>query len=390
MKRAVGLCGLGLLAALLPPACGSEDGTKKVPHLTPAGQGGEGGAAEPASGGMAPGEGGVPGEGSKAGAGGAGGVETHSAGAGGVPTPSEAGAPATGGANGGAGGSGSEVLGGAGGSGGELLGGEGGSGGEGISGNVVYASFGTKLVWLEPETGKLHEVGDMRSAQGNVTYAEVVFAYGNVPGEAWIVTPRYDATANQPPPELGKLNLCTGVVTELSTLTRVGTAPTALEGLAMHPNGTWYVSTGINPANGTQYLTNKLGTLNVTTRVITDLTGTVDTLTDDMDSMDFVGSTLYGIDVNTTAAQLELVTANLTTGAVSSVATPASASATAVPLRFAYDSSRSTAYSWRQSDRNLLAMSLVNGTVTAIGETHPANVYPGEVIQGFMVAPVCP
>lgn len=106
--------------------------------------------------------------------------------------------------------------------------------------------------------------------------------------------------------------------------------------------------------------------------------------------MAFVDDTLYGIDVNTPAAQLDLVTANLTTGAVSSVATPPSASSTAVPLRFAYDASRSTAYSWRQSDRNLLAMSLVNGTVTAIGETHPASVYPGEVTQGFTVAPVCP
>jgi hypothetical protein len=35
-------------------------------------------------------------------------------------------------------------------------------------------------------------------------------------------------------------------------------------------------------------------------------------------------------------------------------------------------------------------MSLVDGTVTAVGETHAANVYPGEVTQGFTSAPVCP
>jgi len=382
MKRVIGLCALGLLAALASQACGSEDGTKKAPHLTPGGQGGDGAAGEPTSGGKAPSQGGVGGSGAEGGsgeAGGAGGVLQDSAGAGGVPVPSQAGAPATGGAHGGEGGSAGEGVGGA-----------GGSGGEAITGNVVFATFGSKLVWLEPETAKLHEVGDMRSAQGDVTYSEVVFAYGNVPGEAWIVTPRYDATANQPPPELGKLNLCTGVVTELSTLTRVGTAPTALEGLAMHPNGTWYVSTGSNAAGPNQYLTNKLGTLNVATRVITDLAGTVDTLTNDMDSMAFVGTTLYGIDVNTTTSQLDLVTANLTTGAVTSVAIPTSTGSTAVPLRFAYDDTRSTAYSWRQSDRNLLAMSLVDGTVTAIGETHPAIVYPGQVVQGFTVAPVCP
>lgn len=35
-------------------------------------------------------------------------------------------------------------------------------------------------------------------------------------------------------------------------------------------------------------------------------------------------------------------------------------------------------------------MSLANGTVTAIGETHASTIYPGEPVQGLMVAPVCP
>lgn len=332
------------------------------------------------------GQGGESGSGTSAGSGGfeaTGGVAA-SGGMGGAPIGGGAGAPTAGGASAGEGGNGGEA-----GSGG-ASGGEGGSGGEGVTGNVVYASFGTKLVWIEPESATLHEIGDLRSAQSDVTYAEVVLAYGNVPGQAWIVTPRYDATANQPPPQLGKLDLCTGVVTELTTLTRVGAAPTALEGLARHPNGTWYVSTGANPAGATQYLTNKLGTLNVETRVITDLPGTVVTLQNDMDSMAFAGTTLYGIDVATGNLKHELVTANLITGAVTSVAAPSSASGTAVPLRLAYDDTRSTAYAWRQSDRNLLSMSLIDGTVTAIGETHPVTVYPGEVTQGFTVAPVCP
>ena len=48
------------------------------------------------------------------------------------------------------------------------------------------------------------------------------------------------------------------------------------------------------------------------------------------------------------------------------------------------------AYSWRESDRNLLSMSLATGVVTAVGPTHAANVYPGQVTQGFTVAPSCP
>jgi hypothetical protein len=289
-----------------------------------------------------------------------------------------------------AGNAGEPAIGGAAGFGGEAgesgEGGAGGSGGEAPTGNVLFASFGTKLVWLEPETGKLHEVGNMRSAQGDVTYSEVLFAYGGVPGEAWIVTPRYDSTANLPPPELGKLDLCTGVVSELTALTRVSAAPKVVEGLARHPNGTWYAATGPS----TQFISNKLGTLNVATRVVTDLAGTIDTIQNDMDSMVFVGTTLYGIDVATDNSRLDLVTANLTTGNVTIVASPTFTSGAAVPLRLAYDETRGRAYSWRTSDRNLLELSLVTGAATAIGETHASNVYPGETVQGLTVAPVCP
>jgi hypothetical protein len=106
--------------------------------------------------------------------------------------------------------------------------------------------------------------------------------------------------------------------------------------------------------------------------------------------MVFVGSTLYGIDVATNNSNHELVTANLTTGAVTSVGIVNASGTTAVPLRIAYDDMRGLAYAWRESDRNLLTMSLVNGTVTAVGQTHAAGVYPGLVTQGFTVAPVCP
>jgi hypothetical protein len=369
MRSVIALGAIGVCAALLSPACGSDDGSKKAPN--PYDAGGDGGssvAGESASGGSAVDAGGEPGSAASAGAGGAAGsdgVEPGGAGAGGSPEGS-AGEPASG------------------------SGGDGGSGGEGVTGNVVYASFGTKLVWIEPATGKLHEVGDMRSAQGDVTYSEVLLAYGKVPGEAWIVTPRYDATANRPAPELGKIDLCTGVVSDLVTITRAGTAPTAIESLALHPNGTWYVSTGAFAAGAQQYVTNKMGTIDVTTRVVTDLSGTVNTLQDDVDSSTFVGNALYAIDVATNLSQLELFTIDLATGTASSIAKPGFGSTTAVPLRFAYDESRSKAYGWRPSDRNLVELSLLDGTATAIGETHASTVYPNEPSQGFTVAPVCP
>jgi hypothetical protein len=374
----VGVVAIGLAAVGLVQACGSDDGAKKAPRTTqPGGEGGDGSAGEQMMGGGAPGSGAVAGSAPVLGGGVAGEMELGGAGAGG----------ASGGAGSGSGGEGgSGAEGGSGGEGG--LGGAG--GGEGPTGNVVYATFGAKLVWLEPETAALHEVGDMRSAEGDATYSEVVFTYAKVPGEAWIVTPRYDATANQPPPALGKLDLCTGIVSDLVTVTRVGTAPKSLEGLALHPDGTMYVSTGAYPPGAKQYISDKLGTLDLTTRIVTDLPGKVDTVQDDMDSMVFVGTTLYGIDVATANARLDLVTANLTTGAVTQVATPLSASASAVPLRIAYDDTRGKAYAWRESDSNLLEMSLSDGTVTPLGQTHASNLYPGQVVQGFAVAPVCP
>lgn len=377
MKRIVALCAVSVSVGLVASACGSDDSARKAPFAAagadPGGSPGDQAGGSTAQGGRG-GIGGTASAGAGAETGGAGGTLDAEPGAGaGGAVGGDAGEPSVGGA-----------------SGGEANGGEGGGGSVSPIGNVVYATFGTKLVWLEPETGQLHEVGDMRSAQGDVTYAEVVLAYGDVPGEARIVTPRYEATANQPSPQLGKLDLCTGVVSELATLTLTVGTLTALEGLAMHPNGTWYVSTGTFPPGPTQYLTNKLGSLSLGTGAITSLAGTVDTLQNDMDSMVFVGTTLYGIDVATGTSQLELVTADLTTGLVSSIATPTYAGSTAVPLRLAYDATRSKAYAWRSSDRNLLEMSLANGTVTAVGETHPANVYPGEVVQGFVVAPACP
>lgn len=373
MKRALFGCALCVSAALVASACGSDDGSKSNPNKLPPSNGGESGqgaAGEPNNTGNRPSGGSA---GSSTAPGGAGGTpEEVQGGAGGETPAGNAGEPGSGGAagEGGVGGAGSV----------------GGAGGEGPTGNVLFASFGTKLVWIEPENGKLHEVGDMRTADGNTTYSEVVFAYGGVPGEAWVVTPRYQAATNSPPPQLGKLNLCTGVVSDLQTLTRASAAPKSVEGLALHPNGTWYISTGI----GAQYVTNKLGTVNVATRVITDLAGTVDTVQDDMDSMVFVGTTLYGIDVATGNSRLDLVTANLATGAVTVVASPTSASAAVVPLRIAYDDSRSKVYAWRPSDRNLLELSLTTGVATPLGETHASNVYPGEPSQGFTVAPICP
>jgi hypothetical protein len=62
-----------------------------------------------------------------------------------------------------------------------------------------------------------------------------------------------------------------------------------------------------------------------------------------------------------------------------------------VPLRITYDSTRDKAFSWRDSDNNLLEFSMTTGAVTAVGQTHPNGTYrigsTDQPSRGFFVAP---
>jgi hypothetical protein len=253
----------------------------------------------------------------------------------------------------------------------------------GPAGNVVYASFNGVLVRIDPDTAALTEIGNVRNAANEQTiYKDLVLARSNTPNTALMITSYYQT------PTLASLDLCTGVATLGPTLKRTNPNNLVVEGLAVHPNGTVYVASGNPPSPSTQPYSNYLGTLDLETGNITDLsTTTIDSGQDDTDMLFVRDDTLYGVDVLTANNRLDLFTLNLTTGAASIVASPTYGGSTTVPLRIDYDASRQKAFSWRPSDRNLLEINLTTGAATALGATHANTAYASQPSRGFFVAP---
>lgn len=254
--------------------------------------------------------------------------------------------------------------------------------------NVVYASFAGMLVRIDPDTAELTEVGLVRNAANTQqTYSELVLTWSGNGDSALMVTSYYQT------PTLATLDLCTGLATLGPALSRPSTTNQVFEGLAIRTDGTVYVASG-NPGSVTSPISNRLGTLNLATGAVTDLSATtIDAYQDDCDMLFFRDGTLYGVDVATANNTLDLFSLSLTTGAAtrSISPTPTYAGTSTVPLRIAYDESRGKAFSWRPSDRNLLAIDMTSGAATAIGQTHAASTYQiGAVDQpsrGFFVAP---
>lgn len=252
--------------------------------------------------------------------------------------------------------------------------------------NVIYATFNSTLVRIDPDTGKLTTVGTLRNVEdAGQTFSDVVMTWTGEGDTAWMVSSYYQT------PTLAKANLCTATVQLGPRFVRPNSPNLVVEGLALHPNGNFYVSSG-NPATVTSPISSNLGTLDASTGAITDLGVSVTGLQGDIDMLFVQASTLYGVDVTTNNGRLGLFTLNLETGKDTQVVAPNYGAMNMVPLRVAYDASRKKAFSWRPSDRNLLTFDLDAGSVAPIGETHSGDAGLGDVVRGFFVAPApnCP
>jgi hypothetical protein len=248
----------------------------------------------------------------------------------------------------------------------------------------VYASFGTMLVRISPDSGELREVGRLRNAADEAqSYVDVVMSWTGTDNTAWLITSYYQT------PTLARVDLCTGLVTLGPVLSRAASPNLTVEGLAVHPDGTVYMGSG-NPANpALSPISTNLGTVNTTTGVITDLgTTTVTSAQNDIDGLFFRGEVLYGVDVATVNSRLDLYTFDLSTGAETDAASPSYGASTAVPLRIAHDDTRGKTFAWRPGDRNLVELDLATGAATALGETHAAATYDAAPSRGFTVAAV--
>lgn len=245
--------------------------------------------------------------------------------------------------------------------------------------NTIFATFNGVLVRIDADTAKVTVVGPLSDPAAPTQKFLDVSMHWNGSGNS------ATAILGFMTPQLATVDLCTAKIVPGPLLSRAATANLVVEGIAWHPNGTWYVSSG----NAVSTLTPNLSTLNPTTGVITSLGGSVTTLQNDQDLLFFKDTVLYSFDVDTSANQIELFTLNLETGLDTNVATVTQSDET---LRIAYDASRGKAFGWRLGDRNLLEVNLATGVATALGETHPMNMFAAATIRGFFVAPsaVCP
>lgn len=247
---------------------------------------------------------------------------------------------------------------------------------------AVFATFGNVLVRIDPDDATLVEVGVLTdSLNSNLTYQEVVMHGSGTRGTAV-------ATLGWHTPRLATVDLCNARVTVGATVTRPTpvTANLVVEGLARHTNGTWYVASG----NSASTLSRSLGTIDLSTGIITNLSTTLITsVQNDMDMLFFRDGALYTMDVATDLDRSDLFTLDLVTGAASNHVISMDSDE---PLRLAYDESRDKVFSWRVGDRNLLEINLTTMAATAIGQTHPSTSYGNALVRGFFVAPVpvCP
>jgi hypothetical protein len=251
---------------------------------------------------------------------------------------------------------------------------------------VIYATFNGTLVRIDPDTAQLTPIGALRNEEdAGQTFSEVVMTWTGEGDTAWLVTSYFQT------PTLATANLCTAAVRLGPRFMRPASPNLVVEGLALHPNGNFYVASG-NPATVTSPISSNLGTVDASTGFITDRGVSVTALQGDIDGLFVRDGVLYGVDVTTNNGRLGLFTLDLETGKDTQVVAPYYGATNTVPLRVAYDASRGKAFAWRPSDRNLLTFDLSTGAVTPIGPTHASNAPYGDVVRGFFVAPApnCP
>ena len=161
------------------------------------------------------------------------------------------------------------------------------------NGNVLYGIIGTYLVTIDENTG---DAIDVATLSGDTTglMQDIAFDWQNGVLYGLARTSSTDRT-----PLLTTIDVCTGEVSIVGTITLTDETVYLAEGLAIDDQGTMYVSMSINGEPPSDYYSETLVTVNPADAVATlvgTISGTSSTVEDEADALECVDGTLYAVD----------------------------------------------------------------------------------------------
>ncbi|MBK8172038.1 MAG: hypothetical protein IPK60_17070 [Sandaracinaceae bacterium] len=256
----------------------------------------------------------------------------------------------------------------------------------GLEPRFVYTLMNQDLVKVNLDTGAHETFGD-------TGHTFVSFAWDNVANVARVI---YDInTPSSSTAKMGTIDLCTGAITPGVTLHIGSTDLTYAEGFAQDPaTGTFWLSYP-TVISTTGYLTNRLGTINIETGEVT-FVGTITSAQSDADTMTFVDGAIIFADVVRATPTTDVQRATAPTSGTEMTQTRIILAPTDAITRIAYDANNDQVLVLNavsaSMDRHVAIMNRETGETTRITPSLPATEYPGASYFAMLIAPppVCP
>ena len=245
----------------------------------------------------------------------------------------------------------------------------------------LYGTIGSYLVEVDPDTGDASEVAMLSGPIDSVG----PLAFDPNTGILYTIA----RAGGNHKPRLAKIDRCTGEVTVIGQITLPGSIVYFAEGLAIHSDGTIYVSMSINGDfnPGSDYYSETLATVDPDTAVATQLATITGTVQKEADGLEFVGETLYATD-DPGSGPTNIYTLNIGTGVATykgTLSNPRFNNVNDMAYNFTsglfgFDPGAYT----NGHPRYLCTISTPGtATATAIGITHTAAEFGSELMRGL-------
>ena len=231
---------------------------------------------------------------------------------------------------------------------------------------AIYGSVGNDIIIVDETSGTVTSIGTTPAFSDieSITYD---FATGVV----------YALVDNSSNPRLGIVDLNTGVLTVVGDLSTPTVTVGSAEGISFHPD-TGILYAVVNQGGG--LLSNHLATLDPLTgdaTIINPISGSVE---NEMDKIEFVGSTLYGIDGTLVTNQF-LYTVDLVSGNAALIGGPF-----ANVVGLAHDRDDDILYGI-SFERDFVTVNPITAAVSIIGPTHAPADFGGDRPRGLTWIP---